>query len=93
MPPPCPARPELSKWRPAAVLATPASRLLVPPTAAVLTNGSGTPVYVNLVSEQRDDAGVLDMAEGAVTVYIIQEGVEKYAPGFGLTEEVGLTFC
>lgn len=45
------------------MLATPASRLLVLPTAVVPTNGSGTPVYVNLVSEQKDDVGVLNMDE------------------------------
>lgn len=47
--------------------ATLASHLLAPLTAAVPTNGSGTPVSANLVSEQRDDAGVVDRVEYAVT--------------------------
>ena len=38
------------------MLATRASRLPVLPTAAVPTNGNGTPVSVNLVSEQSGDA-------------------------------------
>lgn len=36
---------------------TPASRLLAPPTAAALTNGSGTPASANPVSEHSDGAG------------------------------------
>lgn len=39
--------------------ATPASPLLALPTAAVLTSGSGTRVSVSLVSEHKDDAGVV----------------------------------
>lgn len=46
--------------------ATPVSRLLAPPTAAVLTNGRGTPVSASLVSEQRDAAGVVENVEDAV---------------------------
>lgn len=53
IPLPCLTHRELSKWRRAAPLATPVSRLLAPPTAAALTTGSDTPVFVNLVSEQR----------------------------------------
>lgn len=51
----CPVHRELSKWRQAAVWATPASHLLAPPTAAVLTNGSDTPVSVNPVSVKTND--------------------------------------
>lgn len=57
------------------MLATPASLLLAPPTAAVLTNGSGTPVSANLVSEQRDDAGVAEKFKDAV----IEEGGTTYS--------------
>lgn len=56
------------------MLATPASRLLVLATAAVLTNGSGTPVCVNLVSELRDDAGVVDTFDDAM----LDEGGTTY---------------
>lgn len=45
----CPALPELSKWKQAAMWGTPVSRLRAPPTAAVQTNGRGTPASVNLV--------------------------------------------
>lgn len=48
---PCPARPESSKLRLAVTLATPASHLPAPPTAAVRTNGSVTLVFASLVSQ------------------------------------------
>lgn len=51
MPPLCPAPLELSKWKLAAVSVIPASRLPVQLIAVVPTNGRGTPVYVNPVSE------------------------------------------
>lgn len=73
-PPRCPARQELSKWRPAAALATPVSRPPAPATAAVPTSGSGTPAPVNLVSEQSDGGvGFMDTIE--VTVV---EGGDNY---------------
>lgn len=72
MPPPCPTHQKPSKWRPAAALATPASRLLALPTAAVSTSGSGTPVSVNLVSEQKDDVFV-EAGEYAVS----KEGIPQ----------------
>lgn len=48
------------------MLATPVSRLLALPTAAVLTNGSDTPVSVNQVSERREDVGFVDVDEDSV---------------------------
>lgn len=48
------------------MLATPASRLLAPPTVAVPTNGIDTAVSANLVSEQRDDDGVVDKFKDAI---------------------------